>query len=218
MGADGPVRHAAGHPDDAFVHVLSVSQVHALADEFHDPGFVLVGNGEGLSLGGIAVFIGQFHNDVNGLAGRLGALQGNIDKGAVIYSAGLVFQLRPAAPGGFRYDELELVHVAYGLVGMGHLGNLGQGPLGIPVENLDLAAFPPVFGRLVVKLPVDGMGIGRIGNQDGTVRAGTPADDDVGAGAGIQGTQQGGRGHKGFQKRFSHGILGFFELLRNFVG
>ena len=80
MGADVAVRNAAGHPYDTLVHVDAVADVHAFPDQIHDPGFVLVRDGESLPLGGIAVFVGQVHDDLDGLAGGLGPLEGNIDE------------------------------------------------------------------------------------------------------------------------------------------
>ena len=121
MGANGPVGDAAGHPDDALLHVHAVLHVHSLADEFHDPGFALVGNGEGFALGGVAVAVCKFHDDVDGLTGGFCTLERDIDEGAVVDSALLVFKFGTAAPGGLSDDDLVLVHVANGLVGMGNL-------------------------------------------------------------------------------------------------
>ena len=209
MGADGAVRHAHGHPNDALLRVHAVAHVGALADELHNPGFVLVGDGEGFSLGGITVLVGQVHNYVNGLAGGFGALQGNVNEGTVVYAAGFVFQFGTAAPGGFGNDYLELVHVAHRLIGVGNLLNNAQGLVGVPVVNLDGAARFPVAGGSVVQLSVEGVGICGIGNQYGTVLAGTPADNHIGAGAGLHGKEQGHRGHQCFQERISHRIWAF---------
>ena len=218
MGADGSVGHPHGHPDDTLLRIDAVAHVGSLANQFHDPGFVLVRDGKGLSLRGVAVFIGQVHDDLDGLTGRFGTLQGNVDEGTVVYASGLVFQFRTSAPSGLRDDELVLVHVAHGLEGMGNLLYHAQRLIGVPVVNLQGAAGLPVLGGLVVQLSEEGMGIGRIGNQHRAVCRGTAGDDDVGAGTGDGGSQQerGGGQHE-FQERFFHRILGFFDLLRNFV-
>ena len=42
----------------------------------------------------------------------LGTLESQIDNGTIVYSSGSVYQRLQAAECGFRYDELELVHVA----------------------------------------------------------------------------------------------------------
>ena len=218
MGADGSVRNPHGHPDDTLLRVDAVAHVGSLANQLHDPGFVLVGYGEGLSLRGVAIFVGQVHNDLDGLAGRFGTLQGNVDEGTVVNASGLVFQLRTASPGGLRDNELVLVHVTHGLEGMGNLLYHAQRLIGVPVVDLQGAAGLPVLGGMVVQLSEEGMGIGRIGNQHRAVCRGTAGDDDVGAGTGDGGSQQKRGGSQGeFQERFFHRILGFFDLLRNFV-
>ena len=218
MRANGAVRHAAGHPDDALVHVDAVAHAHALADEFHDPGLVLIGNGEGFPLRGVAVFIGQRNNDVDGFAGRLGALQGDVDEGTVVDAAVLVRQFLAATPGGFRDDELELVHVAHRLVGVRNLLDFTQIAVGVPLVDGEHGAGLPVRRGLIVQLAEQVMGVRRVRDQHGAVLAGAAGDDNVGTGVAFHGAQgHGYGGNEQFQERFSHRILDFFCLLRNFV-
>ena len=169
MTAHITVGDADSHPHDAFLGVYAILDVHALSDEIHDPGFALVGNGEGLTLRGVAVGVGQVYDDVNGFAGGLGTLQRNVDQGTVVDSASLVYQLRTAFPGGFGNDELVLVHIAHGLVGLRNLFNFSQIPVCVPVVHLQHAAGLPLGGGLVIKLPIEGMGIGGIRDQHRTV-------------------------------------------------
>ena len=212
VGADGTVGDAHGHPHDALLGIHPVLDVHALADEFHDPGLVLVRDGESFSFGGIAVGVGQVYNDINGFAGRLGALQGNVDERAVINSASLVLKFRTAAPGGFRNDELELVHVTYGLVGMGNLLDFTQITVGIPLVNGKHTACLPVAGRLVIQLTEESVRVGSIGNQHRAVPRGAAGDNYVGAGKALGLKCNGRQGYRHqFEYGFCHGYLGFFD-------
>ena len=159
MGADCSVRDAAGHPHDALVHVDPVTDVHPLADEFHYPGLVFIGDGESLSLRRVAVGVGKVHYDVNGFTGRFCPLEGDVDKGTVVYPSLLVLKFRAAAPGGFCNDDLVLVHVAHGLEGMGNLLYVSKIAVGIPVVDLEDAAGFPVCGGLIVELSKQVMGV-----------------------------------------------------------
>ena len=179
VGADRPVRHAEGHPDDALVRIDSVPDARPLADEFHDPGLVLVGDGEGLALGGVAVFIGQVHDDGDGFPGGRGPLQGDVDEGAVVDAAPAVHQFLAAAPGGLGDDDLLLVHVAHGLEGMGDLVDVAEEFPAVPVIHLEQRAGLPVRGGVIVQFAEQVVGVRRIGNQGGAVLAGALGDDDV---------------------------------------
>ena len=150
VAGNGPVRDADRHPDDALLGVDLVADVHPLADEFHDPDLVLVGDCKRLALRGIAIGIGEVHDDPDGLAGGLGPLEGDIDQGAVIDLSQLVFQFAPPAPGRLGDNELVLIHVADGLVGMGHLGDVREIAVGVPVIDFQHLARFPVGGRMVV--------------------------------------------------------------------
>ena len=184
MGADVAVRNAAGHPYDTLVHVDAVADVHAFPDQIHDPGFVLVRDGESLPLGGIAVFVGQVHDDLNGLAGGFGPLQGDIDEGTVVDDAPAVQQFLAAAVGGFRDDELVLVHVAHRFEGVLYLGDFAQIPARIPIVNLQHGPGGVIGRRPEIEFTIQRMGVGSIGNQARSVFAGTAGNDDVGAGVG----------------------------------
>ena len=205
VGADRPVRHAEGHPDDALVRIDSVPDARPLADEFHDPGLVLVGDGEGLAFGGIAVFIRQVHDDGNGLPGGRGPLQGDVDEGAVVDAAPAVHQLLAAAPGGLGDDDLFLVHVAHRLEGMGDLFDLAEILSAVPVIHLEQGAGLPVRGRVIVQLAEQVMGVRGVGDQRGAVLAGALGDDDVRAGIAFQRRDEGEEGgEKNGQVRFMH--------------
>ena len=184
MSADVAVRNAAGHPYDTLVHVDAVADVHAFPNQIHDPGFVLVRDGESLPLGGIAVFVGQVHDDLNGLAGGFGPLQGDIDEGTVVDDASAVQQFLAAAVGGFRDDELVLVHVAHRFEGVLRLGDFAQIPARIPIVNLQHGPGGVIGRRPEIEFTIQRMGVGSIGNQARSVFAGTAGNDDVGAGVG----------------------------------
>ena len=210
MGADGAVRDADSHPHDSLLGIHAVFDVHALADEFHDPGLVLVGDGEGFALGGVTVGVGKVHDDVDGFPGRLGALQGDIDEAAVVDAAFLVLQFRTAAPGGFGDDDLVLVHVADRLVGVRNLFNFADVAVGVPVIDFEHGAGFPVGRRFVVQLAEKAVRVGRIGDQDGAVLGGAARDNDIGTGISVYGTGHDGE-HNGqdFEKGFSHRIWAF---------
>ena len=212
VGADGPVRHAEGHPHDALVDIDAVPHVHPLADEFHDPGLVLVGDGEGLAFGGIAVFVRQVHDDGNRLPGGRGPLQGDVDEGTVVDAAPAVHQFLAAAPGGLGDDDLLLVHVAHGLEGVGDLVDVAEVLPAVPVMHLEHGAGLPVRGGVIVQFAEEVMRVRRIGDQGGAVLAGALGDDDIRAGIAFQrGNQEKKRGKDEGQVRFMHRIWGFVQ-------
>ena len=214
MGGNGPVRDADGHPHDALVHIHAVLDVRPLADEFHDPGLVLVGDGKGLSLGGIAVGAGQVHDDRDGLPGARGPLQGGVDDGAVVDAAAAVHQFLPASPGGLGDDELLLVHVPHRLPGVGHLVDFAEELPGIPVVDPEQGSVLPVRGGMVVEFAEEGVRVGRVSDEGGAVLAGSLGDDHVGAGISFEGRHKGEHGGKEEgEARFMHRIWVFVQLL-----
>ena len=206
MGADGAVRNAEGHPHDTLVRIHAVLDAGSLADKFHDPGLVLVGDGEGLAFGGVTVFVRQVHDDGNGFPGRRSALQGDVDEGAVVDAAAAVHQFLTAAPGGLRDNDLLFVHIAHSLPGMGHLFNLSEILSAVPVIDLEQGTRLPVCGGMIVQFAEQVMGVRRVRNEGGTVLAGALGDDDVRAGVAFQRrNQQKKRGKEEGQVRFMSG-------------
>ena len=73
MGSDGIVGNTDSHPDSAFL-------TFSFADQIHDPDLIGVAEREGLSFGGIAVFVNEGNEPLDGFAGGLTALEGDIDE------------------------------------------------------------------------------------------------------------------------------------------
>ena len=133
VAADVAVGDAAGHPHGTvgvFVFQL-LGQVGfdgalAFADEFEDPHLVGVGDGEALALAVVGVVAHEAGEDLDGLAGVLGALEGEVDERAVVDAAlNLLGQLLAAAVGGLADGQLVLVHVAHDAVGVTPPGESG---------------------------------------------------------------------------------------------
>ena len=182
VGADVAVRNPPGNPDHALAEILSVPEVHTLSDKVHNPGFIPVRNREAFALGGVTIFIDQVHDDLDGLACRTRPLEGDVDEGAVVHHCCGVQKFLPSAPGRLGDDELMLVHVADGLVGVRDLGYAAHRPGGVPFSDVQKGAWLPVSCRMVVELAIKDMGVGCVGDYAGVVLAGSSGDDDVGAG------------------------------------
>ena len=73
MGSDSIVRNPYSHPVSAFL-------TFAFTDEVHDPDLIGVAEREGLSFGGVAVFVDESDEPLNGFAGGLTALEGDVDE------------------------------------------------------------------------------------------------------------------------------------------
>ena len=118
VAADVTVGHTASHPHGTLLEV-------AFAGDFEYPHLVGVGKRETFAAVGIAVGLYQLCHNLDGLAAVLGALQGKIDKVAVVYALGVAFVERAdAAPGGLAYGQLVFVDEAYHVVGVCRLRNL----------------------------------------------------------------------------------------------
>ncbi len=206
MGTDVPVGDAAGYPHDAFVRIPAVHRIAPLADHLEDPSLVLVHDRERFAAGGIAVGIGQLHDRGDGFPRRRGSLEGQVDERTVIDSPVGIDQFRPTAVGGFRNDQLSVVHVSYGGIGAGSLRNVAQVAPRIPFvdryQRPGLVAF--ARGVVFVEGPVELVRIGRIAHHGRTVGRSPFRDDEVGAGGCGPRTQ--GRQQAGCQENFFHFI------------
>ena len=123
VGGYAVVRDAAGHPDGAL-------SAFALADELHNPGFLLVADGEGFSCLIIAIFVHQLIHHGNGFAGRCRSLQGQVHQGEIVQPAFRVAEFPAPAPGSFHDGYLLFIHQAYhgvGVRGLIYVVDLGAG-------------------------------------------------------------------------------------------
>ena len=73
MGCDGVVGNAYSDPVSAFL-------TFAFADQIHDPDLIGVTERERLSFGGIAIFVDEGDEPLDGFASGLTALEGDIDE------------------------------------------------------------------------------------------------------------------------------------------
>ena len=175
MGADVPVRHAAGHPHGAFF-------LFSLADEFHDPYFVRVGDGKRLALRIVAVFLHQGRHDLDGFPGRGCALQGDVDQAPVVQDAVGAAEFRTAAEGRFGDGDLFFVHVADDVVRLPYLRDLSQQvPGGIPFIDIEHRPRAVFGGRVVVQLAEHLVRIGRIGQHRAAIFGSAFGNQQVGA-------------------------------------
>ena len=177
------VGNAASYPDDALAGVVTLGiELAALADQLHDPGFVLVGDREGFAARSVAVGVGQIHDDPDRFAGSLGALQGDVDERAVIDATRRIGQLLASAVGRFGDDERMFVHVADRGVCLCRLRNFSQVAARVPVIDREHRAGFVAPGEGFVECAVELVGVGGVGDHHRAVRGGSPGDDEVGAG------------------------------------
>ena len=128
MGANAVVRYSDCYPHGTLA-------ARSLAHHFHDPSFILVGDGEGLALTEITVFSHERGHDVDGIAGRGGTFQGDINEGAVVNTPFRVGQFLSSSESGLRDGDLILVHLPHHVVGAACLVNRAEKFVGVPVED-----------------------------------------------------------------------------------
>ena len=129
VGGNAIVRHAAGHPYGPFA-------AGALADDFHDPGLLLVADGEGFPGRAIPILPDQLVHDSDGLPGRGRTLQGQMHQREVVQVALRVHEFLPPVPGRLDDAQLLLVHLADDGVGIGRLRDVVK-RMGAPAPDRD---------------------------------------------------------------------------------
>ena len=185
MCADIAVGHAASHVNDTFVNVVAtLVELAALADQFHNPHLVGVGNGERFATRCVAVLLSERNDYVDSLACGLCALQGDVDQRAVVHNAGRVLQFGATAKCGFGDDERVLVHIADGRIGALDLLDLTHISAAIPIIYRHIRAFGiTLFGSVVlVECTIKLMRIGSIADDDRSVGRCAARHDQVCAG------------------------------------
>ena len=130
MGGNAVVGHAHGHPDGS-------AHAGTFAYHLHNPHFIGVGDGEGLTAAVIAIFLHQLSHDLDGLAGVARALEGEVDEAAVVDDAQRVDQLGASAEGGLADGQLKFVHVADDAVRLAGLFNLAQVLACVPLVDVN---------------------------------------------------------------------------------
>ena len=184
VAGDVAVGNAAGHPHGTVgpaFHGLALCILHLLAfsNQLKNPSLVGVGDGERLAFAAVAISIQQFADDLDGFAGGLGTLQGDVDEGAVVDEAGSFPEFGTATVGGFTDHELMLVHVANDRIGVGHFWNLAEFLARVPLNDITERAGRMVGGRHEIEFTIEGVRVGGIGNHTTAGSAGTLGDDKI---------------------------------------
>ena len=191
MGADGIVGNAHCGP-----HCLLAAT--AAAQHLENPGLVGVAHGERLALAVVAIGVDKGGHHLDGLAGGLAALQGDVHETAVVENARRIDTLLAAAKGGLAYRHLPLVDVAYHVVGFLGLGNLA--PVGAHVAVIDLAhlALGVAPGLEVIERVKGAERVAVVGAHHAAVGAGALGHDDACAGQCLHHGRHGSHGEKEF--------------------
>ena len=146
----------------------------ALADEFENPHLVGVADGKTLAFAAIAIVGHHLGHPVDGLAGVLGALQGDVDERAVVDALHFVLPaLLTAAVSGLADGQLVFVHVAHHAVGVCHLGDFKELAAAVPIHQHEHRAGGIVRCLAVIQLAVQHMAVGGIGYHGAAVLGGT---------------------------------------------
>ena len=82
------------------------------ADDFKDPDFIGVANGEGFAQVDITVLFDFANHNLDGMAGGAGLLEGDGDELGVFQRADFILEFRGAFKGGFGDGDLVLIHDA----------------------------------------------------------------------------------------------------------
>ena len=164
MGCDGIVGNTDSDPVGAFLSF-------ALADQIHDPYLLGVAEREGLTFGGIAVFVDEGNEPLDGFAGGLTALEGDIDEGTIVDADGVPKGFA-AAPSGLTDGDLVLVHISHYGIGVGNLRDGSLWTSGIPVLHFAHRAFRVIGSRDEMQEAVHAVGVRSIGDDGTTIRGG----------------------------------------------
>ena len=121
IGADGIVGDAHRHPHSPFA-------AGSLADQFHDPGLLLVADGKGFARGIVAVLLHEGVHHRNGFPRRRAPLQRQVHQREIVQVSFRIPQLLTAVPGRFHDGHLLFVHQAHHAVGVARF--LGDEPFG----------------------------------------------------------------------------------------
>ena len=176
--ADIAVGDATGHPHGAFVSL-------ALANHLEDPHLFGVADAERLALADVAVVGHQLAHALDGFAGGLGALQGDVNQAAVVDDALAFPEAFEAAVGRLADSQLVFVHVADHVIGMCHFGDLAAIHATVPVVDVAHGACRPVGGGIMIKFAIEHMAVGGIADHAGSIGRSAFGNQEVSAGIGL---------------------------------
>ena len=131
VGAHITIRNANSDPYTALVTVAFNAvfiyvKIRSLPYQFHDPGFVCIGDGERFAGAVVTVFLYKACDPCNGFAGGFAALHAQEHQAAIIHNAGIVFEFGPSAKSCFANGHLVLIHEADYIVGFRNLWNFSK--------------------------------------------------------------------------------------------
>ena len=172
MRGDGVIGDAGSYP---YSTLLALT----LTDHLHEPHLILICNGEGLTGTAVAVVTYESGHDVNGLAGALGALEGNVDQAPVVDETLCPLELLQSAPSSLGDADLVLVHVAYYVVRMSDLRDLSLVLARVPYVDIHHMPRLPVTGSPVIELTVEGVAVSCVADDDAPIDRGILADDEI---------------------------------------
>ena len=166
MRTDGIIGNTHRHP---YGTLLGDGTVRTAALHLHDPRLVGIADGEGLTLGVIAVLLHQCRHDTDSLTCRLGTLEGDIDQGSVVDDTRRVHHLLTATVGRLTDGHLPFVDIPHDIIGLQSLVNLSQVLVGVPLIDLSLVTFLVLGGRIMIQRHIRTIGVCIICADDGAV-------------------------------------------------
>ena len=174
MDSDAIVGDTYGHPHGAFLF-------GAFANHFKDPHLVGVGDGEGFTAAGIAVFLCQRGHDGNGFACGFRPLQGDGHEADVVDGACGVNEFFAASEGGFHDRHLVLVDVSDNGICCFGFGDVSEKMVGVAVDDAAHGAFGMAGGGVEAQRTIHAEGVLVVGDECGTVCRGFFAYEKTGA-------------------------------------
>ena len=177
VSGDMSIGDFEGNPDGAGIFFRIGG---AGADDFKDPDFIGVANGEGFAQVDIAVLFNFADHDLDGLAGGACLLESDGDELGVFQRADFVLEFGGAFEGGFGDGDLVFIHDALETFDAGEgietedlAGRQGIGDVGTAVGGTDGA----IAGREDIEPDIESGRIGGIGDQAGAVGGGAFGDE-----------------------------------------
>ena len=175
MGTDAVVGDAEGNPYSTFA-------VGSLADDFHNPGFIGVADGDALATAVVAIFLDQVGHAADGFACRGRPLQGQTHETEIVEQTIVVLQFETTIESGFDNGDLFLIHQADNIVGVFNLLDVLSFVRGSPTMNGYLLPFGMATGRTVEQRAGKAETIAIVGTHDTAIAGGFFTHNEIGAG------------------------------------
>lgn len=160
VGANAVVGNADCYP-------IGSLYTRAFAYHLHDPNFVFVADGEGFTLGVVAVLCYEVGHNLDGFAGCGGSLQCQLHEGGVVDDAGGVAEFLASAECGFADSDLVFVHLPNDAVGRVCLWDFAPVTVGVAVVDFAHFAFGVFAAPVEVHAAEGAVVVGGVGDKDG---------------------------------------------------